>query len=281
MDRSPLAESPCNPEDAPQDKMSYLLNGIRTQRRVVWALMLRETKTLFGKHKLGYLWAFINAAFSIGIFWGLRELAGATAPHGLTTPVFLLGGFIPWYLFAETLSGAMSGVSGNRALLAYPQVFPIDILLARTLLHGSMYTCVLAFFLFVAHFFGYPVALHDPGAVLMALALALMLGFGLGAVCSAFNLLWPTTRLLVPMVMRVLFFTTGLFFSVELAPGYVRDILQYNPMSHLLELARNGLSAGYESHFVDLDYVYGFILVAIAAGLLLERYSRRFMNEDL
>jgi len=257
-----------------------LLTGLRVQRRVIWALMLRETKTLFGKHKLGYLWALINASFTIGIFWGIRALAGAHAPHDMAMPVFLVGGFIPWYLFNETITGAMNGVSGNRALLAYPQVFSIDVILARTLLHGSMYSCVMVILLTAAATVGHKVPIHDPGSVLTALVLALLLGLGIGCCCSAFNLMWPTTRQLVPMVLRVMFFTSGLFFSVEQAPAYVRDILFYNPLSHLIELLRNGLSAGYQSQFVYLPYVGGFVLTTLAIGLLLERYSRKYLNED-
>ncbi|WP_432823814.1 ABC transporter permease [Trichloromonas sp.] len=260
--------------------MSVLLEAVRIQRRVVWALMLRETKTLFGKHKLGYLWALINASFTLGIFWVIRELAGAPAPHGLSMPVFLLGGFIPWYLFNETITGAMNSVGGNRALLAYPQVFPIDIIVARALLHGAMYMCVLVFLLTVAWLCGYVIVLHDPAAMLMALTLALLLGFGVGALCSSFNLMWPTTRLIVPMLLRILFFTSGLFFSVEMAPAYARDILFYNPLSHLIELLRNGMSAGYESRFVFMPYVFGVVLFVLPLGLLLERYSRQFLNED-
>ena len=97
---------------------------------------------------------------------------------------------------------------------------------------------------------------------------------------SAFNLMWPTTRLIVPMLMRLLFFTSGLFFSVEFAPVYVRDILFYNPMSHLIELLRNGMSEGYEMSFVFLPYVAGFILLVFSLGLLLERYSRQYLNEE-
>jgi capsular polysaccharide transport system permease protein len=260
--------------------MNGLGSAARIQRRVIWALMLRETKTLFGKHKLGYLWALINASFTIGIFWGIRELVGASAPQGLSIPVFLLGGFIPWYLFSETVSGAMNGVSGNRALLAYPQVFPIDILVARMLLHGAMYLCVLAILLTAACFSGYAVPLHDPAAMLIALSLALLLGFGVGACASAFNLMWPTTRLIVPMLLRMLFFTSGLFFSVEFAPAYVRNILFFNPLSHLIELLRNGLSEGYDSNFVSLSYVIGFLSLTLSLGLLLERYSRRYLDEN-
>ncbi len=259
---------------------STLVTALRIQRRVIWALMLRETKTLFGKHKLGYLWALINASFTIGIFWGIRELAGVSPPHGLSVPLFLLGGFIPWYIFSETINGAMNGVIGNRALLAYPQVFPIDILIARALLHGAMYSCVLLFLLSVASFGGYKIAPSDPAAILIALVLALALGFGVGAIASAFSLMWPTTRVVVPMLMRILFFTSGLFFSVEFAPVYVREILFYNPLSHLIELMRYGLSEGYESRFVFIPYVLGFILLLLSFGLLLERFARKFLNEE-
>jgi capsular polysaccharide transport system permease protein len=259
--------------------MKGFAGAARNQRRVVWALMLRETKTLFGKHKLGYLWAPINAAFSIGIFWAIRTLVGFHAPHGLSTPVFLLGGFIPWYLFSETVSGSLNAIGGNRALLAYPQVFPLDLLAARTLLHGAMYLCVMTFLLAVAHLFGQPVALHDPLAMLFALTLSLLLGFGVGTLCSAFNLMWPTTARILPMVLRVMFFVSGLFFSIESAPSYVRDILFFNPLSHLIELLRSGMSEGYVSSFVFLPYVVGFVLVALALGLLLERYSRHYLDQ--
>ena len=259
--------------------MISILSGVRIQRRVIWALMLRETKTLFGKHKLGYLWALINASFTIGIFWVIRELVGASAPMGMSMPVFLVGGFIPWYIFSETVNGAMNGVSGNRALLAYPQVFPVDIIVARSLLHGAMYFCVMVFLLSGAYLFGYSIPIHDPAAVLLSMTLALMLGFGVGAIVSAFNLMWPTTRIIVPMLIRVLFFTSGLFFSVEFAPAEVRNILIFNPLSHLIEFQRNGLSEGYESHFVSIPYVVGFMLLALSLGLLLERFSRRFLDE--
>ena len=258
---------------------SILVAAFQIQRRVIWALILRETKTLFGKHKLGYLWALINASFTLVIFWGIRELAGATAPAGMSTPVFLIGGFVPWFIFSETVTGAMNGISGNRALLAYPQVFPVDILVARSLLHGALYTCVMVFMLSTAYFIGYAVPLHDPAAMLISLLLSSFLGFGIGAIASALTLMWPTTSLVVPMLLRVLFFTSGLFFSVEFAPVSVREILFYNPLSHLIELQRNGMSEGYESHFIYLPYVIGFVLLSLSLGLLLERYSRQFMSE--
>jgi capsular polysaccharide transport system permease protein len=258
--------------------MTELQVAARTQARVVWALMLRETRTLFGKHKLGYLWALINAVFSIGIFWTIRELAGFHPPQGLSTPVFLICGFIPYYLFSETSSGGMNAISGNRALLAYPQVFPLDLLVARALLHGAMYLLVGVILLGIAAALGHKVDLQNPAGALLALLLALLLGFGLGGLLSACNLMFPATARIVPMLMRVLFFTSGLFFSVEGLPAAARNILFYNPMSHLIEMLRGCFAEGYGARFVYLPYVAGLLLSVLALGLLLERYSRRYLD---
>jgi capsular polysaccharide transport system permease protein len=258
--------------------MNSLGGAIKTQRRIIWALILRETKTLFGKHKLGYLWALINASFSIGIFWTLREVGGFHPPLGLSTPVFLLSGFIPFYIYSAAVNTGLSAVNGNRALLAYPQVFPIDLLVARSLLQGAMYLCVMIILLVFAYIFDEGPRGWNPETVFFALFLALILGFGVGALSSSLSLKWPVTERIVPIMNQVLFYTSGLFFSVESLPKSVQNILYFNPIPHIIELTRVGFSWRYESRFVDLIYVNGFLLVTLMLGLLLERYSRRFIE---
>lgn len=258
--------------------MSGLAAAACIQRRVVWALMLRETKTLFGKHKLGYLWAVINACFQVGVFWGIRAFAGFQPPHGMSTPVFLLGGFIPWFIVSNSISNGMSAIWANRSLLTYPQVFPLDVLLARVLLQAAMQTVVLGILLVVARAFGQHVVIEHPHAILLSLFLALLLGLGGGALCSAFNLMWPTTAQLVPMLMRLLFFTSGLFFSVVDLPLSAQKVLYFNPITHTIELLRQGFVDSYGGGYISLGYAFSFALVLLVFGLLLERYSRHYLD---
>ena len=96
--------------------------ALTVQGRVIAALILREIHTLYGNTRLGYLWAIIQTAFGIGVFWAFREVMGAHAPHGMGMAVFLLCGFIPWYIFSDTISRCMKAVSANQALLTFPQV---------------------------------------------------------------------------------------------------------------------------------------------------------------
>lgn len=255
-----------------------LIEALRVQKRVVWALMLRETKTLFGKHKLGYLWAVINASFQIGVFWAIREFAGFQPPHGMSTPVFLLGGFVPWFIFSHGLTNGMSAIWANRSLLTYPQVFPLDPLIARVLLQSAMQVLVFCILLGIAKVSGQHTAIVDPIALVIALFLAVLLAFGGASVCSGLNLMWPTISQLVPMMIRVLFFTSGLFFSVVDLPYSARKILYFNPLTHMIEYTRSAFSDGYGQDYVSLPYAFGFALVFLVFGLLVERYSRRYLD---
>lgn len=260
-----------------------LHQGLNNQIRVVRALMLRETKTIFGKHKLGYLWVFIQAAFTIGIFWVIRGgfRGGAQLHFGLAMPVFLLGGFIPWFLISESVTASLNAIGGNRALLSYPQVFPIDLLIARTLLISATYFCVMVLWLLVIRLFGYVAPLHEPARIFLALGLGVLLGFGVGAICSSLNLILPTTARIVPIIVRILFFTSGLFFSVGELPLKLQDILFFNPIVHIIELMRSGFSDTYPATFVSMSYVMGWVMTALAIGLLLERYSRNYIGNEI
>lgn len=260
--------------------MTTFATALRVQIRVVKALMLRETRTLFGRHKLGYLWAFIHAAFMIVLFWVIRDRGNIAPPFGMSVPLFLVAGFIPWFLFSDSVSRSLTAVKGNRALLAYPQVFPLDLLVARILLIAATYFCVMLVILGLMALAGLPVTLDKPASILLSLIYAIFLGLGMGMICSALNALLPATEQIVPMLLRILFFTSGTFFSVSELPDYVQKTLFYNPVSHIIEMLRAGFSASYPSFFVSDFYVFSFVSAVVLFGLLLERYSRNYIDRE-
>ena len=233
-------------------------SGWIVQGRVIMALILREVHTLYGSSRLGYLWAVIQTMFGIGIFWGIREIAGARAPHGMSVLMFLLAGFGLWATFSETLTKCMSAVSGNKALLTFPQVTPLDLMLSRTVVvWGTQLSsgCVTGLF--------------------AAFLLTPLLGLGCGMLCASLAVFWPTLEKIVPMILRILFFASGIFFSVSMFPKNIADILLLNPVMQLIELLRQSLSRGYVAPTYDYLYIVAFCVVSLCLGGLLERYARK------
>lgn len=248
--------------------------ALTVQGRVIYALAMREVHTLYGNTRLGYLWAIIQTAFSIAVFWLFREFLGAHAPHGMGMAVFLLCGFIPWYIFSDTLNRCMSAVRANQALLTFPQVTELDLMLARTVVVWGTQLISAIVILSIAAALGQPVELRHPSALAASLIFAPLLGIGMGMVFASLARLWPTLERLVPILMRFLFFASGIFFQVSELPARFSDILLLNPAAQLIEWQRYGFSASSSAPVYNSTYVAVWCMLSLCFGLLLERYVR-------
>lgn len=249
-------------------------SALTVQGRVIAALILREVHTLYGNTRLGYLWAIIQTAFNIAVFWLFREFLGVHAPHGMGMAVFLLCGFIPWYMFSDTISRCMKAVSANQALLTFPQVTELDLMVARLIVvWGTQLVCAMIILL-VAAVLGQPMELRHPGTLAATLFFAPLLGLGMGLVFASLARLWPTLERLVPILMRFLFFASGVFFQVSELPARFSTPLLLNPVAQIIEWQRYGFSASSAAPLYSTGYVVAWCLIALCLGLLLERYAR-------
>lgn len=251
-----------------------MIPALNVQCRVVTALILREVHTLYGNTRLGYLWAVIQTAFGIGVFWGIRAIMGAHAPHGMGMAVFLLCGFIPWYMFSHVLLRSMVAARANQALLTFPQVTELDLALARVIvIWGTQIVSALALLL-LAVALEQPLRLYRPASLAATLFAAPCLGLGMGLVCASLARFWPTLDKLVPMLLRMLFFASGIFFSVSSFPARIAHVLLLNPLLQIIEWQRRGFSGSSEAPLYSVGYVAAWCAVALCLGLLLERHAR-------
>lgn len=248
--------------------------ALTVQGRVIAALILREVHTLYGNTRLGYLWAIIQTAFNIAVFWLFREFLGAHAPHGMGIAVFLLCGFIPWHIFSDTISRCMKAVSANQALLTFPQVTELDLMIARVIVVWGTQLVSAIVILSVAAALGQSMELRHPGTLAATLFFAPLLGLGMGLVFASLSRLWPTLERLIPILMRFLFFASGVFFQVSELPARFSAPLLLNPAAQLIEWQRYGFSASSASPLYSVGYMVAWCLISLCLGLLLERYVR-------
>ncbi len=254
-------------------------DALRIQGRVLWALSLREIHGRHGKSKLGYLWQLIKTGFGIAVFWGIRELAHAKAPHGLPMPVFLLMGFSVWYIFSEIIRLGMEAVATNRALLTFPQVSPLDLVLGSALVAWVTETVIMVLFLLIFQAAGYSFTLFDPFSLLLGMLGIGLFALGLGLTLAAFTVYLPVLEKLVPMVMRILFFASGVFFSPTQMAGRFGEGLMWNPVLNFIELARGTFMYPTPPDTIKVPFIVCLTATLLALGLLLERYVRpRLMN---
>ena len=252
-----------------------IVSCVQMQVQVVIALILRELHTLYGHTSLGYLWAVIQSAFSIAVFWVFRMFMPTLPPHGMTELSFLVCGFLVWNIFSDTLVRCLNAIDGNRALLTFPQVFPLDVMLARSFVVLCTQIVSMSLILGIGMIFGFGVTVSHVGLLLTALALALLLGLGCGTLLATLATYFPALRNIVPMILRIFFFASGVFFSVNTFSHRVGEWLLLNPIMQLIEMSRSAMAEGFVSPYFDVEYLLFVNLSVLSTGLLLERFIRR------
>lgn len=254
--------------------MTALLRGAEVQIRVIGALALRETRTRFGGHVLGYAWALAEPLFWIATFYGLFLLVDRTSPERLDVVSFLATGIVPYELVMKTQDRVSNAVSGNKALLFYPQVQPLDLVYARVALELATYVVVLAIILGVNGLVTGQVDIGSIPVLVSGLLLAAVLGGSLGLVLCSLQIVVPTIERMKGPVMRPLFWMSGIFFTVHVLPSRLREVMLWNPILHCTELVRAGWFRGYRAEYASPVYVLCWILGLLFVGLTLERSVR-------
>jgi capsular polysaccharide transport system permease protein len=245
-----------------------------TQLRAIGALILRDTRTRYGRSHLGYLWAVAEplsyVAFMAALFGGL----GRHPPFGSDNALFFSSGILPFTVYAALSRSVSGAIEANRALFTYPIVKPIDALFARALLECA--TAVVVMIIMFAgisflHNVDGPAHIDTIAAAIFGLAL---LGFGVGMTNAAIEQVFPTWREIYSVLSRPLMLISAVFFTLESLPPIARDFVAYIPITHGIELFRTGYYSGYRSSALDVAYLYEFGLVMCLLGFAGERALR-------
>ena len=245
------------------------------QLQVVNALVLRETRTRFGAHQLGYLWALLEPVVWILTFYGVFAVLGRQVPQNMDIVSFIATGIVPFHMVMRIAERSTTAISANKAMLFYPQVKPLDLILAR----GALEVATLGI-VFVVLVGGSTLASERPAVdslltTLLGLGLAGMLGLSLGLVLCAASVYTNSVERLQGPIFRPLFWVSGIFFTCNALPSQAREVLLYNPILHTVELTRDGWFPEYDSQHADAGYVLAWIGVLLLLGLALERSCRR------
>lgn len=257
------------------------LRGLRVQAQVVYALILRETRTRYGKNAAGYLWAVVEPLLMIGTFAilmaeGLRH----SVPPGMTVLSFLATGFIPYHFFTDIHGRMGTAMRANRSLLYYPRVQPSDLLWSRFLLEFATHFVVFLLVLLGDALYFQRLSLDSTLVMLSGLFLAAGLGVGVGLLFGSLGTMYPLIDRIEGTLFRPLMFVSGIWFTANELPPEYREILMYNPLLHCTELVRGGWFKSYDPRYADPWYPFAWAVVLIAMGLTVERVARRVEAEE-
>ena len=236
--------------------------------RTIFALMLREMGTTYGRSPGGYLWAILEPVGMIIVLSLAFSLIVRAPALGNNFTLFYATGFLPFELYGSVAGKTAGALQFSRALLAYPSVTWLDAILARFFL--AFLTIAAVFCIIIVGILSMAdthVILNFP-AIFAGLLLAGLLGLSVGIMnCLLFGL-YPMWKSVWGIITRPLFIASGVLFIYEDMPPFVQDILWWNPLMHITGLVRKGFYSTYHASYVSIPYTLGVILIILCMGLL-------------
>lgn len=244
----------------------------------VWkALFLREAVNRISRERTAWVWLLAEPMIHIVFITFIFSFVRVRVVGGIDTAVWIIIGFLAFFMFRRPAQQGMTAVDANRALFSYRQVKPVDAVLVRVGLEGFLMLVVAIIVLIGAGLLGYAVVPADPLSVLAAVFGVWLIGLSFALAASVANELIPELGWLITQSLIPLYFASGIIFPITQIPQPYRDWLMINPLVHGLEVARLGFAPNYQAlPETSIAYVYAYALAAIFFGLTLQiRFATR------
>lgn len=245
--------------------------------RVVFALMIREMATSFGRSSLGYLWAILEPIGIIIVFTLAFSIIFKQPPLGSSFLLFYATGYLPFGIYNTAQSKIAVALTQNKALLFYPAVTYTDVILARFALISltELTVSVILFTGLLVHA-GVTVVPNLP-YIFVALGMALLLGTSVGLMNATLFEILPSWRTIWKILSRPMFFISAVFYLFDSLPSYIQTILWWNPLVHIIGTLRVGFFPEYEGAYISWLYVVILSLCLMTIGLINLRTSNKFI----
>jgi capsular polysaccharide transport system permease protein len=245
------------------------------QRRVIWALLMREVITRYGRHNVGVLWLVLEP---LGFTIGVATLWTATGMgHGSSMPIvaFAITGYSSVLLWRNTVSRCNAAIGQNFSLLFHRNVRVMDVFATRILLEVGGATA--SFMLLTAAMIlaGVMPPPQDPLVVVVGWMLLAWFGGALATLIgSAASFSEIVDRVWHP-VSYLMFPLAGAAFMVDWLPPAGQEVVLWLPMVHGVEMVRQGFYGHLVRTHFDVGYFVGANLALTLAGLLVLRLAGR------
>lgn len=255
--------------------------AMRVQFAVISALIQRELRTRFGRHRLGYLWAFLEPSLQIAVWVVIfAVIRNMPVTHDMTTMLFIATGILPFFLFRNVAQFVGKAIQSNQALLQFPIVSQVDTVIARFLMETVTMLVVAFALFFILIATGEAYFPRDMVGILVAVVGILSFALGFGSFNCMLCILWPTYELLLKVIFRILYFTSGVFFTLDHVPIAAQRWLEWNPVLHGVEKFREAWSYSYTSPMTSLGFLYWCGAIFLLMALVMNPTVRRRLEGE-
>ena len=274
-----------NPHASQPISPNALASSLWRNRQLIGQMTRREVAGRYKGSALGLAWSFFNPVFMLAVYtfvfseifkarWG--GVGGDDSKTEFAVVLFV--GLIAYNLFSEVVNRAPSLVLGN-ANYVKKVVFPLEILpvvaLGAALFHTVVSLAVLGIAFFVFNGYLHWTAIFTP-LVLLPLVI---LTTGLAWMLASLGVFLRDVGQTIGILTTVLMFLSPVFYPVTAVPEHFRAFIMANPLTFIIEQARDVLVWGHLPNWQGLiTYTAAACAVAWAGYAWFQKTRKGFAD---
>lgn len=210
------------------------LRELGAYRELIGRLAFRGIKLRYTQSILGPLWVLVEPILSMIVFTlvfsGILNVDYGNIPP----PLFNFSGLVIWTFFVNALANVTLSLTSNMNLVTkiYVPRLILPLVGAITPLLDLVVALLLLFVLMLLYSAPiYATILLVPFFVLAAMGFVMAIGL----ILAIINTRYRDIGYALPMLMRVLIYTTPVIYPIALVPQQWRWVYELNPMAHVVQ----------------------------------------------
>ena len=281
-----------------EDEWLYTISGKRKlidfnfkeiwrYRDLLFLFVKRDIVTLYKQTILGPLWYLIQPLFTSVIFTLIFNNLGQIKTGSIPPFLFNLAGITAWNYFRDCLNNTSSTFTKNQNIFGkvyFPRVIlPMSITISNLLKFGIQLLIFIGFFVYY-YTTGYELSINS-NIILFPVYVVIMamLGLGLGMIFSSLTTKYRDITVLLTFAVQLLMYVSAVPYPMSEAkakfPPLVAKIVEYNPLTQIMEGFRYMLLDIGEFNLVRFLYTLGISLLIFLIGLVIfNRTEKSFID---
>ena len=237
-------------------------------------------KDIRGRYKnsfLGVIWSFFNPLLQLLVYALIFPLVLVNTPDNYV--LFICVALIPWTYFTTTISQSSYTVIGNGNIVK-KVYFPREILPISVVTSGAV-NFVISTIIIIAFLIIYGIGLSKyiifyPIILLVQYILLL----GASFIISSITVYFRDLEHIIGIILMAAFYATPIFYSEESIPVAFKNIINLNPMAHIIYAYRNIFYYQKMPDFVGLGTVaVGSIILLVIGYFIFSKLQKGFAEE--
>lgn len=261
--------------------LSKYLAELWTRRHFAYTLAGYRIRATMSENRLGLGWIVLRPVMTAVIFGTIFGVILKADSRPTNFIPFLVTGVFVFEFFSSSFSKGAKAITSNAALvrsLSFPRML---LPLASVIQQVFELFPVIAVMGIIVVLSGEPITWNW---LLVPAILAIMTMFNLGVALISARLtvhLRDVTQI-IPMITRILFYSSGIFYSIDLVLADKPEILRLvplNPVYDFIALIRAQMVTGNEAHLSEWVIASGAAVLTLFVGVIFfwraeERYGR-------